>query len=178
MKTIALLLIVLSNLAVAADDGLFGQIFNDPRGAGAICLKVERGTEVERGADIARSLLIIHWGQHPVAPYDSYQISGVDGFFSQARLLDFLNAFYAEPVPDEGGAPGRALNVIVAANEWGYGSELIGKIKDLSKKHQFNVYFAGGWGFNKARLSKEPADVAERIKKAFEQSGKGEKSGK
>ncbi|YCM43408.1 hypothetical protein V2O64_19050 [Verrucomicrobiaceae bacterium 227] len=144
--------------------------FRDPRQPALLYHWIDKGTEVESPPQISRSLLIICWSPGPKGEFESYQISGIDGFHTRERTEAFLETFYKMAQPKRVG-PER-LNLIVAGNNWGSGKSLQKKLMILSKEKKFNVFYAGGWGFQKAILINEPPDRLKMIKIAFQTSAK------
>lgn len=149
--------------------------FNDPRQTDSFFEWIEYGREIQKIRQISQSILIICWMPNPHGKFNTYQISGIEGYFPRERIEAFLESFYAREQPKE--ADDRPLNVIVAGNNWGAGRELKEKLQKLSKENKFTVFLAGGWAFQKAVLIKEPVPRLKMIREAFEQTTSSEQIG-
>jgi hypothetical protein len=120
LPLIAMVCIGLLQFSVDADEksppSPFGD-FNDPRQTISIYEWIRDGKPEQRIRQLNNSILIICWMPDSNGKFESYQISGIDGFHSRERIELFLHAFYALDQPKEVGT--ERLNVIVAGNNWG-----------------------------------------------------------
>jgi hypothetical protein len=178
LPLIAMVCIGLLQFSVDADEksppSPFGD-FNDPRQTISIYEWIRDGKPEQRIRQLNNSILIICWMPDSNGKFESYQISGIDGFHSRERIELFLHAFYALDQPKEVGT--ERLNVIVAGNNWGAGIALKEKLMALSKEHKFSVFYAGGWAFRKARLIEEPEARQAMIREAFLKTNNSEQDG-
>lgn len=178
LPLIALVCIGLLQFSVDADEKspptLFGD-FNDPRQTISIYEWIRDGKPEQRIRLLNNSILIICWVPDSNGKFESYQISGIEGFHSRERIELFLDAFYALDQPKEVGV--ERLNVIVAGNNWGAGIALKEKLKALSREHKFSVFYAGGWAFREARLIEEPEARQAMIREAFLKTNNSEQDG-
>ncbi len=166
--TLIAIFVALSLFNLFADEGpkakLWGD-FQDPRQTLSLYSWIEDGSDVDPVRSINHSILIICWMPDPEGKFETYQISGIDGYHSRKRTEAFLDAIYELKQPKEVG--GKRLNVLVAGNNWGAGHSLKEKLRKLSKEHKFSVFYAGGWAFRKAILIEEPEARLKMIKEAF-----------
>lgn len=178
LSLIAMVSIGLLQFSADADEksppSLFGD-FNDPRQTISIYEWIRDGKPEQRIRQLSNSILIICWMPDSNGKFESYQISGIDGFHSRELIELFLHAFYALDQPEEVGT--ERLNVILAGNNWGAGIVLKEKLMALSKEHKFSVFYAGGWAFRKARLIEEPEARQAMIREAFLKTNNSEQDG-
>jgi len=138
--------------------------FHDPRQTISLYEWIDDGVDVEETRSISNSILIICWMPDKDGKYETYQISGIEGKHSRSHVEKFLKEFYKLELPKEAGR--GPLNVMIAGNNWGAGMGLKETLVKLSKKHSFSVFYAGGWTFQKAVLTSEPAGRLKLIKEA------------
>jgi hypothetical protein len=147
--------------------------FHDPRHIDSLYTWLEDGSENQEIRQIDRSILIICWMPDTSGgDVATYQISGIQGRHSEAHAKRFLDEFYALELSKENGK--EPLNVIIVGTNWGAGIHLKEKLKGLSKKHSFSVFYAGGKPFRKVLLINEPESRLILIRKAHERATKSE----
>lgn len=107
-------------------------------------------------------LLIIHWEPAPDGSYGGYQISGLEGYHSQARVEAFLTAFYSsykKPGPD-------VPSLVLCGNNWGSGAMLKPALAALSARLGLSIWRAGGY-FTRVHLIEEPEARLAALRAAF-----------
>lgn len=120
---------------------------------------IRGGEMVEAG----HALLIIHWQPAPDRQFGVYQISGLEGYHSRARVEAFLAAFY-------GGYPKKGPDVpgiVLCGNNWGSSIELRPALTAHSARLGFSVSYVGGWAFFRAQLLDEPEPRLAALRQAF-----------
>ena len=119
--------------------------FHDPRHIAYFYEWIEDGEENEEIRLVDHSILIICWmPDQSKGDSATYEISGIQGRHSEAHAKRFIDEYYAlEQSTGNGEEPS---NVIIVGTNWGAGVQLREKLKDLSRKYSFSVFYAQGGG--------------------------------
>lgn len=177
---VAVILLVITNFCFAEEAGethealevefnLLGD-FRDPRQLVILHEWIDKGSVKNRpvSGPINHSILIICWMPDPTGGFDTYQISGIEGYHSREKVETFLRKFYELEQPKNAGW--SPVNLVLAGNNWGAGQSLHEVLKTLSEKFEFKVFYSGGWAFEKAILVREPQYRLSMVQKAFTQA--------
>ena len=143
------------------------QIFSPEKSNAHLYELLRDGERQTQSRNINDSILILAWQDYSDGK-TQYQISGVDGRYAKSEVDEFLEVFFS--LDHSEASHDAKLNVIITGNFWGGGHGLESKLSELSKKHRFSVYSAGGWRFPKAVLTKEPTPRLKLIQEAFRQT--------
>jgi hypothetical protein len=147
----------------------------DPRPSiPAFSISFDNGVAPKNYTMVPNPILVINW--HPPSDpknpqlaepkfsntQEAWQISGLEGYFTQEEIEAILKQFYIlyEPkknilVPD----------LIVAGNNWASGRQIEPVIEELSKKYKFRSYHIAG-AFTKATLNAESIERISLLKDA------------
>ena len=188
---LALLMTLCGLTADAQDDQL---VFKDPRHClPGLTLSFDKGRAPKDNTVLARSILVINWS--PPSDRDNrqlsepkfegwedggkgvWQISGLDGYFTQPEVEAILARVYGLYSEVYGSDKKHLIpDLIVAGNNWGSGRQIEPLIQVLSGEHQFRCYHISEI-FTKATLNNEPKQRVELLKKARSQIESGEQDG-
>ncbi len=167
MKRLPLLALLLAS--ACATSPVLAQSYStndliDPRYARE---SIRGGVEVDGGSF---PLLIISWQPAPNRQFGVYQISGIEGYHSLARVEAFLAAFYGRYPKKGPDVPG----IVLCGNNWGASVEVRPLLALHSARLGFSVWYAGGWAFFDAHLLPEPPDRLAALRAAFAASEPGQ----
>lgn len=151
----------------------------DPRSSiPAFSLSFDNGVAPKNYTMVPQPILVINWhppsdpknpqladpkfGNSPEETPEAWQISGLDGYFTQKEAEAILKEFYVLYDPEE---KFLAPDLIVAGNNWGSGRQIEPVIGELTKKYKFRSYHIAG-AFTKATLNAEPEERIKLLKEA------------
>lgn len=160
-------------LAMGQDAPDFSRDFHDPRHVSGTYTWIENGVKREDLRLVDHSILIICWmPDTSLGGVATYQVSGIEGRHSEVHTKRFLAEFFA--LENSKGREEVASNVIIVGTNWGAGIRLEEKLKELSKKHSFSVFYAGGRPFRRFHLIDEPESRLLLLREAHKRATKSE----